>query len=306
MSCLGLGEYLRSEASKIPEIVEGSLTWATKLKPPLRGLAFGAGDSYVVAEVAQLGSNHRITALDPYEALIFPPPQPEVCVGISVKGRTREVVEALKKFRDVGCLTVAVTNDPSSPAGKAAEEVLRIPYGGGPFPVGVGNFASAAALTASAVGLSVNPSKIRLRVGENDELSDFLKESVVLVGTGWSRLAAEFISLKLAEVFCVSARVYPSEQFLHAPIYTVKEGVKAVVFGSDERSLKVHHVLRRGGVEAYLLAVPQSFEGMLSAIAAGVEALATAAISEGVREPCFLTRQAFLKESTPLIYGSGK
>ncbi|MCD6323680.1 MAG: SIS domain-containing protein [Desulfurococcales archaeon] len=301
---MNLGEYLVDEAMRIPDLVRGvSIGGVPEALLRGKGYAFGAGDSFVVAQVMQLLTSHRIVAVDPYEVQVIPPETADVCVGISVKGRTKEVVKALNALKQLGCLTVAVTHEPSSPVGVEPDAVLGIPYGGGKFPVGIGNFASAVAIVAAALGHTINASAVTSDEGVSHELKGFLGGDAVLVGTGWGRLAAEFLSLKLAEVFCTPARVYHSEQFLHAPIYALREGSSTIIIGDDRRSVNAYAVLKEAGVNAYHLKTPQSLEGMLTAIASGVMAIGKLAIDEGRKEPCFMVRKGFLEASTPMIYG---
>ncbi len=306
-----LSDYLFKEISRIPEIIKKHLVAKATyvLDRNALGVATGAGDSFVVAEAIQYLSNHRIIALDPFELRTNPPWMDRgTLVAISVKGRTVEVVKSAKYLKSRGWRVIGVTANPKSLLGQVSDKVARILYAGGSVPVGVGNFVSALLATSTLIGYDISNLNIDtiMRFESSHELAYELAESsdVLVIGDGITNVSADFICLKLYEVMCKPCRRFTVEQFLHAPIYSVNEKSLVIAYGNSSRiesavdllrdaGLKVHH-FRTSGVDP--------LTEVISYVVSSINSLAIAAKSLGLREPCFMTRHALLRLSTPVIY----
>lgn len=299
---------MRREASLIPEIIERQIRENYKVNTHLKnhhGVATGAGDSMVVAEILQYVSRNRVVALDPYEVVQNPPSWNEgVVIGISVKGKTKEVINALKSLRERrGWTAVSMTAEGDSPLAKSSDYVIRISYKGGELPIGVGNFVSAVAAVAALYGIRTlevrDVSSIHLPYIDLGRAKE-----VVLVGSGLGRLLAEFIALKLYEILCKPARTYSSEQFLHAPIYSLGEGTTAIFIGNDLRTRRAYEIVGNSGFNAiHLNTGMSSISDFLNTFRIAVLTLAHVADELMLTKPCFMQRKSILEESTPVIYG---
>jgi fructoselysine-6-P-deglycase FrlB-like protein len=259
----------------------------------------------VVAEILQYISGNRIVAMDPYEVVYNPPSWDEgVIFGISIKGRTKEVVNALRSLRRrKGWVSIGVTAEENSPLAESSDYIIKVLYKGGELPVGVGNFVSAVAAVAVLYGIR----KLEVADIGNDRFTriDFSgANDIVLVGSGLGRILAEFIALKLHEVLCKPARIYASEQFLHAPIYSLNEETTAIFIGDDVRTQRAYEIVRNSGLRATHLSVKvSSLSDFINALRIALISLARNADELMLSKPCFMLREFLLKESTPEIYG---
>jgi fructoselysine-6-P-deglycase FrlB-like protein len=305
---ISVGDYLRKETSLIPEIISRQMLEQYKVPAYLRnrhGVATGAGDSMVVAEILQYISGGKILAMDPYEVILNPPSWDEgVIVGISIKGRTREVINALRSLKGRrGWVALGITAEENSPLARSSDYVVKILYKGGEVPVGVGNFVSAVAAVSAIYGIHTSG----MPDVSNDRLThiDFNRaKDVVLVGSGLGRILAEFIALKLYEVLCKPARTYASEQFLHAPIYTLDEETNAIFIGDDARTRRAYEIVRNSGLKVTHLSVKiSSLSDFINVLKIAMISLAHNADELMLSKPCFMLREPLLKESTPEIYG---
>ncbi len=306
-------DYLRLELQRINDVVGRQVNYLRlNVKGDLlsklleEGLVIGSGDSHAAALYTQLLSNHRFNLADPYELRLLPPPGEGVLIAISVKGRTREVVNASKTLKSRGWKVVAITSDTSSPLARVADAVVKVTYGGGELPVGICNFASViTALTWMFKGVKGIPSKLRFMGYDGPPLKEF--REVVAVGEGLGAVSAYFTCLKLHEVICMPCRHYSIEQFMHADIYSLSSESLTLIFPgiSKGKSLVLSRVLSEAGLPHHLIQVNAESElsVVLSGIYTAVTALINCAEDLGVEKPCFMTRNVLLKLSTPAIYG---
>ena len=59
----------------------------------------------------------------------WPRVESALVIGISQSGEAQEVIEALQRSRDIGALTLAITNNPDSGLARTAEHVLLLHAG---------------------------------------------------------------------------------------------------------------------------------------------------------------------------------
>jgi len=311
-----LAEYLRGEASELPKIVERQarlLKESGVARASLadeHGLATGAGDSHAAAVYAQLVSRHNFMAADPYELTLAPPPNGRYLIAISVKGRTREVVKSVTTLKKFGWRALAVTAEPSSELARASDAVVRVSYGGGSMPVGVGNFASVLTvltwILSGEAAEAPSPSKPVKELAE--AIAGGAAAEVVTVGEGLGVVPAYFTCLKLYETLCMPCRSYSIEQFLHAPLYSLSKKTITVVFPDTAgvKSRVLQSILENAGLR-YAVVTPPSEGGPLALVlgesAQAVLAIAEASEARGFKVPCFEERRDLLEASTPVIYG---
>ncbi len=302
-------DYLINEVSKFSEIIaKQSDEIPSDLVGLLeggRGIATGAGDSYVASLYIQYITDFRFHAVDPLEAaLTVKRLKPEYLIAISVKGRTAEVVEAAELARDVGSKVIAVTYASDSPLANRATRVVKLVYPGGEYPVGIGNFV--AVLTALHIlGTGEKPQLNEVGLG-GVELNLSKYGEVVGVGLEESLIPSLFTCLKLSEVTCTPCRCYHLEQFLHAPIYSIRRDSLVVIFESTSKHwkfMKLAEVLREAGFDvAVFRSSNNSFTTVVTQVARFV--LSFAGELGDLGKPCFMEREYLVKTTTPLIYGN--
>jgi len=312
-SAVNLSEYIMSELSLIQKVVRDQLESLKRIeRPQLRkGLITGAGDSHAASIFAQLISKHSFLAVDPYELRLKTPSIGENdLVAISVKGRTREVVKVAKKLRNKGWRIISVTADEESPLARVSNIVIKLVYGGGALPVGIGNFT--VALTTLAWLFEGD-----VQLPEIHEIHEVKREDYVLpkcrdfvtVGEDVGVVSAYFTCLKLHEVLCMPCRYYSIEQFLHAILYSLDQSSFVVIFPGKERekSMRLSKILETANIPHIYVSPPNTdthLSLVLSEITWGLSAIMSTVERKGLKEPCFMSRKDLLTLSTPVIYGS--
>jgi len=172
-------------------------------------------------------------------------------VGISQSGQSPDVVSVISEGRRQGALTLAITNDPSSPLAEAAELVIDTVTG--PETAVAATKTYTAQLTAIAMlsaALSGDDEQqtwlARLpevaaelltsdtTVATAAERYRYMEQCVVL-GRGFNYATAYEWAIKLKELAYVAAEPYSSADFKHGPVAMATRGfpVFAVVPGGE-------------------------------------------------------------------------
>lgn len=161
-------------------------------------------------------------------------------VGISQSGQSPDIVSVLAEGRRQGALTLAITNDVSSPLAREAE--MLIDTGAGTEHAIAATKTYTAQLLAIAL-LSVALSGETRRFGELARVPALVEEALaldatiesicqryrymsqcVVLGRGYNYATAYEWSLKLKELAYVVAEPYSSADFLHGPVAIVSQG----------------------------------------------------------------------------------
>jgi glucosamine--fructose-6-phosphate aminotransferase (isomerizing) len=177
-------------------------------------------------------------------------------VAISQSGASPDLVESTAAARDLGALTVAVTNTPDSPLASAAEQTIDIAAGV------ERSVAATKTYTAELLAL------YRLFVGDDaaglpEAAAATLAEGValaalaarwqqherfVLTGRGYSYPAAREGALKLMETAYVAAHAFSGADLVHGPLAMIDPDAPVlVVEGTDAATAALAPVLQRLG-----------------------------------------------------------
>ncbi len=170
------------------------------------------------------------------------PPHLENClvVGISQSGQSPDIVAVVTEGRRQGALTLAITNDPSSPLADQAELVLETCAG----PEGAIAATKTYTTQLFAIALLSAAMKGEARMFEALERVPRLIEEIlsldsaieraaqryrymnqcVVIGRGYNYATANEWALKLKELTYVVAESYSSADFQHGPIAIVSHG----------------------------------------------------------------------------------
>lgn len=132
------------EYPKFVRVLEGNLTDNAiaeaipdeKIKKIRRVLITGNGDSYAACLATQEFNSriflntdyHVLRCIDVSRHYVFPTEHPEetLVAVISVSGSGSRVTEAMRRAAKKGCMTLAITGNPSSRMAKEAEHILKI------------------------------------------------------------------------------------------------------------------------------------------------------------------------------------
>ena len=220
-----------------------------------RGFVIAArGSSDHAADYARylFGKRHRVlvslAAPSLFTHYATPPQLEGQCViGISQSGGSPDVTAVIEEARRQGAVTVAITNEPSSPLAKAAELVL--PLLAGPelsVPASKTYLASLLALALLSSALEPEPAfedaiarvprKLREAVGKESELGRLARElrgpRAIVLGRGFNLCTAEEVALKLTETSYMLARAWSVADFVHGPIAVVEPGFPVLLVGA--------------------------------------------------------------------------
>jgi glutamine---fructose-6-phosphate transaminase (isomerizing) len=178
-----------------------------------------------------------------------------VVVGLSQSGETPDVVEYVARTRDRGGLTIALTNEPDSPLGRAAELVL--PLAAGPEHAVAASktyttqLAALALLAGGAAGRSAEVAGGLRRVA--DLMGDALPrlEAAVrpvaiaftyvgrmyVIGRGIEFATAREVALKLTETCRVAAEPLTATDLAHGPVAALDALFPVWTIASRDESL---------------------------------------------------------------------
>ncbi len=170
------------------------------------------------------------------------PPQLDraLVVGISQSGQSPDIVGVVVEGRRQGCLTLAITNDPSSPLAEQADLVLDTAAGPELSVAATKTYTAqllAIALLSAALSddsqrqedLERLPELVREALGLDSAIEKAVERyrymtQCVVLGRGFNYATAYEWSLKLKELTYVVAEPYSSADFQHGPVAIVTHG----------------------------------------------------------------------------------
>ena len=202
-------------------------------------------------------------------------------VGISQSGQSPDIVSVVEEGRRQGALTLAITNDPTSPLAGAAELVIDTMAGPELAVAATKTYTTqlaAIAMISTALsgdaGQQARLARAPALIGEALALEDtiaaasaryrYMSQGVVL-GRGFNYATAFEWALKLKELAYVAAEPYSSADFQHGPVALASRGfpVFAVVAGgrmADNIRALLARLVAEQGVE--LLAFANDAESL--------------------------------------------
>ena len=170
-----------------------------------------------------------------------PPDLKEAAViAISQSGQSPDICSVIEEGRRQGSLTVAITDNPDSPLGDAAQQVLAVRAKEGTVAATQTYSNSLAAISLLAVcirgdksiaaELEAAPEKMSDVLGRSDEIEEAARkwasgDRAFALGRGYNYGTAHEIALKLKEVCYLLAHPYSSAEFLHGPVAVVERGL---------------------------------------------------------------------------------
>ncbi len=168
-------------------------------------------------------------------------------IGCSQSGKAADVMEIVKEGNECGAVTVAITNDETSPLAKLAKYHLCC---------FAGEEKSVAATKTFSSQLYLSLLLVTAFAGKKDgcasKIGDLLEKAVPAIDAATDPMAKDFVEadecfvlsrgvssalafecgLKLQETCYIRARAYHSSDFYHGPMAMVAEGTKVILFAS--------------------------------------------------------------------------
>ena len=176
-------------------------------------------------------------------------------IGISQSGQAPDVVTVVEETLRQGGLTLAITNDPSSPLAKAASAVIALGVGHEhsvpATKTYTGTLLALAMLSAAIDGdlsrtaaLQNVPQAVDAALAEQRALADVVRPFAgytrfLVVGRGYNYSTAFEIALKMKETSYVLAEAHSMADLMHGPLAMVDDQLPVILVapsgvGSDE------------------------------------------------------------------------
>ena len=202
-------------------------------------------------------------------------------IGVSQSGQSPDIVSVIEEGRKQGCLTLAITNIPDSPLGKAADLVLDI-QAGAEKAVAATKTYTTELMAIAMLSTALNNSQERwhelasvAKWAEQTLASDqaiaqmaqryrYMSHCVVL-GRGFNYATAFEWALKLKELTYVSAEPYSSADFQHGPIALVEGGFPVLAVaphGKVQESMRDMLTRLRKQKEAELVVISDDVDAL--------------------------------------------
>ncbi len=271
---------MRDEILEQPDVVERLLSdqrapmarLATRLRrraiDSVVIAARGTSDHAAIYAQYVMGTRHRLpVALATPSVLSLYGAAPRfrraLVVGISQSGASPDVVGIVEEGRKQGVPTLAITNDPSSPLGAAADHVVDLAagpelavaatktYTAELVAVAMLSVAMADGARTGASPLARLPTAIAAALRSEAEAERVAAEQkaithAVVLGRGYEYATAREWALKLQELTQVLAAPYSAADFQHGPIALTGPGFPAMaVVSGGAASADLLAVLRR-------------------------------------------------------------
>jgi glucosamine--fructose-6-phosphate aminotransferase (isomerizing) len=174
-------------------------------------------------------------------------------LGISQSGAAPDVLEVVKRAREAGALTAAITNEPASALAEAAEFPLLINAGEEVGVAATKTYTGSLALLALlSTALDDNhPERLEhlrraadameMALGLDDAIRHLVDKyadmgECVILGRGYNHCTATELALKLTETCALSAQAFSAADFLHGPIAQVTSGFPCLLFAPDGKA----------------------------------------------------------------------
>jgi len=176
-----------------------------------------------------------------------------VVVGVSQSGQSPDIVSVLDEGRRQGAITVAITNNNSSPLSKAADYSINI-LTGDEKAIAATKTYTAQLLTIAMISCALTDDRKSRNELNNlegwveniltqdliiKEIANQYKniEKCVVLGRGYNYASAFELALKLKELSFIAAEPYSSADFQHGPIAVVNKGFPVLVVASNGKIL---------------------------------------------------------------------
>jgi glutamine---fructose-6-phosphate transaminase (isomerizing) len=231
----------------------------------------------------------------------FPNLSDALVIGISQSGQSPDVVGVLAEAQRQGALTVAITNERSSPLAQAADLLIEQCAGQEVSVAATKTYTTQLVALAMLVaeisqdaqllaGLDRLPAAARLALDVEEVAADMAEDlahapACLVLARGFNYATANELALKFKELAYVFAAPYSAADFMHGPIALAQRGLPAIMIGvcgpSEEGMLDLAEQLVDTGAGVF----PISDDPHLLAKATSTYSLSLVAALDGVPEP---------------------
>lgn len=256
---------MRREVSEIPDAVERLLTHgAADVQAAAQALR--EADPAFIISVARGSSDHVATYFKYASELLTGVPVASVgpsiasvyncnlkvagnvCLSISQSGQSPDIVGLAKMVRTQGAVSIALTNDPSSPLAQASDHTLNLQAGPELSVAATKTFVNSAVAaiwllaeasrnTALLTAIHALPNLLHRAVQEDwPAVRDAIdtKGSLFCLGRGPSFAVSNEAALKFKETCQLHAESYSSAEVLHGPVSIVDHGFPVIAMAAQD------------------------------------------------------------------------
>jgi fructoselysine-6-P-deglycase FrlB-like protein len=236
---------------------------------------------------------------------------------VSVSGNTQSNILAAKFSRRYNVPTTAITARPDSKLARNCDEVIELKYKNtGIATSGTISFMSSTLCCLSLARKIDDLNHLRgIYTQSYNEARNLINTaperiaSYIFLGDGILYPVAIYGTLKINEVFGLKSFAYPSEEFCHSPLFSLKMNDKIIIFGNKKYSLASSEELndrltKLGFSSAYIVDCSRLSltELLLKSILVIQLFVVKQALKKGVKDCFFLRDKNLLKLSSDLIY----
>lgn len=209
-------------------------------------LLVGSGDSYVAGLAAQYFSGGRALCCYPTDLI----QNPSVADGrnvyvVSISGSTKANILAAKIAKKQGARTTAITAKPASALARGCDQVIELKYrSAGVTTAGTISFTSsmlACISLAEKIQLPDLGRVYRQAQSQADRIVRKIdKNRYFMLGDGILYPVAIYGALKLNEVFGARTVAYPTEEFCHSPLFSIKKSDQVIALNAEQLSTRLN------------------------------------------------------------------
>ena len=211
-------EEILDEAHRYPKIYREQVESTPSLELGDKVFVSGAGDSYAASITGTALAGFKGSPVDPRELKHHRGGIGTLVIAVSLGGRTRSLLEAVKRHKDMGSLVVAVTGNPESPLAGLADTTILVKHNKYVRGSGFGSYISMTAAIAALLGAGGKPGNTRIchpRRRPDGRVPFF-------VGELWRYGVGYFGMLKMHEDLGMPSRTEKLEQFMHATVFSLQ------------------------------------------------------------------------------------
>jgi fructoselysine-6-P-deglycase FrlB-like protein len=214
--------------------------------PVSDSLFVGSGDSYIAGLAAQYFSASHAICCYPIDIIKNPLlVKSRNLFIVSISGNTQANILAAKIAKKHGVSTVtALTARSSSRLAKSCDQTIELKYRNiGISTAGTISFTASMIKCISLTTQLQLPSDVRKIYNRAEKQAKQViskidnkrrRSSYFILGNGQLHAIAMYGALKFNEVFGARATAYPTEEFCHSPLFSIKQTDHAIVLGDDD------------------------------------------------------------------------
>lgn len=212
-------EEIIDEARRYPKIYREQVENTPSFELGDRVFVSGAGDSYAASITGASIGGFKGLPIDPRELKYHKGGRGTLVIAVSLGGRTRSLLEAVKRHKDMGTRVVAVTGNPESPLAALADTTVLVKHNRYVRGSGFGSYIGMVAAIAALLGSGGKPRNKGICSPKRriDGRVPFF------VGESWRYGVGYFGMLKMHEDLGLPSRTEKLEQFMHATVFSLQE-----------------------------------------------------------------------------------